>query len=258
MSRPNQPQASPQPDASPDVPALDLREKGGPKDGQTQYSDRRLFMQLTAFSGCRDSKALAGVLAGSGLEAVLYEEVNDPTGVAVLFMSEDPALLAAGARGVLQTGPFAGLALKPEFSMLGRTYSLGYEPRLEDWLLSRPRRLALDPATPWAIWYPLRRTGGFARLPRPEQQQILKEHGVIGRRFGEAGFAQDIRLACHGLDKADNDFVIGLLGRELFALSALVEAMRSTAQTSQYLASIGPFFVGRAAWRSPLKPGTTT
>ncbi|MEK7382321.1 MAG: hypothetical protein AAB262_03440, partial [Elusimicrobiota bacterium] len=86
MSHPSQPAAVS------DAPALDLREKGAPKDGQTQYSDRRLFMQLTAFSRCRNSDALARVLSDSGLEAVLYEEANDPTGVAVLSMSEDPAL----------------------------------------------------------------------------------------------------------------------------------------------------------------------
>jgi len=239
------------PAAVSDTPALDLREKGAPKEGQIQYSDRRLFMQLTAFSGCRNSDALARVLADSGLEAVLYEEANDPTGVAVLAMSEDPALFVTGMRAALQQAPFADLTLKPEFSMLGRTYSLGYEPLLEEWLLHRPRRMVLDPSTPWAVWYPLRRTGAFARLPRPEQQQILKEHGVIGRQFGTAGLASDIRLACHGLDKADNDFVIGLIGKELFPLSALVETMRPTVQTSQYLASIGPFFVGRALWRSP-------
>jgi chlorite dismutase len=251
MSHPSHPHAA-QPAAAPDAPSLDLREKGGPKDGQTQYSDRRLFMQLTAFSGCRDSEALACALADSGLEAVLYEEAGDPTGVAVLSMSEDPARFVTGLRPVLQSTPFAGLTLKPEFSMMGRTYALGYEPKLEEWLLHRPRRMVLDEGTPWAVWYPLRRTGAFARLPRPEQQQILKEHGVIGRQFGEAGLASDIRLACHGLDKADNDFVIGLLGKELFPLSALVETMRPTVQTSQYLESIGPFFVGRAVWRSPL------
>ena len=68
-------------------PVLDLRGKGGPQDGRIQYSDRRLFIQLTAFSHCRNSDALARVLADSGLEAVLYEEANDPTGVAVLSMS---------------------------------------------------------------------------------------------------------------------------------------------------------------------------
>jgi len=253
VSHPSKPAAASQVPNASEAPALDLREKGGSKDGRPQTSDRRLFMQLTAFSGCRNTAALARILADSGLDAVLYEEANDPTGVAVLSMAVDPADLVTKFRPVLQEGPFEDLRLKPEFSMLGRTYALGYEPRLEDWLLHRPRRMVLDPTTSWAVWYPLRRTGAFARLPRPEQQQILKEHGIIGRRFGEAGLALDIRLACHGLDKDDNDFVIGLVGKDLFALSALIETMRATVQTSQYLASIGPFFVGRAAWRSPAK-----
>jgi len=45
--------------------------------------------------------------------------------------------------------------------------------------------------------------------------------------------------------------VIGLIGRELHPLSHLVQAMRRTAQTSQYLASLGPFFVGHVLWQSP-------
>ena len=212
MSHPGRPAAS---QAPIDV-ALDLREKGGPKDGEQQFSSRRLFMQLTAFTGCRDSHKLAGGLgAHAGVDYVLYEEVGDPTGAAVLAMTEDPALLVSKVRRDLQTGPFAELTMKPEFAMLGRTYSLGYEPKLEDWLLDRPRRVTADPATPWAIWYPLRRSGSFSRLPRPEQMQILKEHGTIGRQFGDAGVATDVRLACHGLDKNDNDFVIGLVGEGL-------------------------------------------
>ena len=135
--------------------------------------------------------------------------------------------------------------------MLGRTYALGYEPNLEDWLLERPRRVVKDPLQPWAVWYPLRRTGAFAQLPRPEQMQVLKEHGQIGRQFGDAGVAQDVRLACHGLDKNDNDFVIGLVGKKLSPLSSLVETMRPTQQTSKYIAHMGPFFVGRAIWRTP-------
>jgi hypothetical protein len=247
----NQPHAHAAPS---ETPALDLREKGGPKDGQPQLLDRRLYVQLTAFSGCRDSHKLSGGLGSyPGVDYVRYEEAGDPTGVAVLAMSEDPALLWSKVRRDLQTGPFAGLTLKPEFSLLGRSYALGYEPKLEDWLLHRPRRVALDAGWPWAVWYPLRRSGAFARLPKPEQGQILKEHGIIGRQFGDAGVALDIRLACHGLDKHDNDFIIGLIGKELHPLSALVEAMRVTVQTSQYLESLGPFFVGRAVWQSPLK-----
>ena len=64
--------------------------------------------------------------------------------------------------------------------------------------------------------------------------------------FGAADLAHDVRLACHGLDRDDNDFVIGLIGKELFPLSAVVQAMRKTQQTSLYLDRLGPFFVGRA------------
>lgn len=239
--------------AASDAPTLDLRERGGVKEGQPQLSDRRLFMALHAWTGCRDAKPLADALARSGLDCVLYEELADPLGVAVLAMTESADALVETLRPVLARAPFADLTPKPEFSMLGRTYALGYEPQLEDWLLKRPRRVTLDPQTPWAVWYPLRRSGAFARLPRPEQQEILKEHGIIGRRFGDAGHALDIRLACHGLDKNDNDFVIGLIGKELAPLSQLVEHMRPTVQTSEYLSNLGPFFVGRAAWRSPVR-----
>ena len=138
--------------------------------------------------------------------------------------------------------------------MLGRTYALGYEPDLEDVLLQRPRRTVLNPAWPWAVWYPLRRSGRFAQLPADEQRVILAEHGAIGMSFGAGDYAHDVRLACHGLDKDDNDFVVGLIGKDLFPLSAIVQAMRKTQQTSLYLERLGPFFVGRAVWQSaPVK-----
>jgi chlorite dismutase len=76
---------------------------------------------------------------------------------------------------------------------------------------------------------------------------------VLGRAYGEADLAHDVRLACQGLDVRDNDFVIGLVGRALHPLSHLVQAMRKTVQTSQYLQSLGPFFVGRVLWQSPLR-----
>jgi chlorite dismutase len=106
-----------------------------------------------------------------------------------------------------------------------------------------------DSKLPWAVWYPLRRTGAFARLGPKEQGAILREHGVIGRAYGEAGLGHDIRLACNGLDQNDNDFVIGLIGPDLYPLSHLVQAMRKTIQTSEYIEKLGPFFVGRACWQ---------
>ncbi len=59
-----------------------------------------------------------------------------------------------------------------------------------------------------------------------------------------------MRLACHGLDTSDNDFVIGLIGSQLLPLSVIVQRMRKTKQTSPHLDRLGPFFVGKAVWQS--------
>jgi chlorite dismutase len=184
-------------------------------------------------------------LAGAADAVVVYEDLNDPRGIAILTVSENPDVFVDSVRPRLTTGPLTGLRLKPEFTMLGRTYSLGYEPDLRDSLLERPKRTVVNPDWPWAIWYPLRRSGSFAQLSADEQRTILAEHGQLGMTFGSADFAHDIRLACHGLDRDDNDFVIGLIGKALFPLSALVQVMRKTQQTSLYLDRLGPFFVGR-------------
>ena len=101
------------------------------------------------------------------------------------------------------------------------------------------------------MWYPLRRKPEFELLPKSEQDKILWEHALIGRNYGQAGYASDIRLACHGLDKNDNEFVIGLVGPKLHPLSKLVEEMRKTQQTARYIQSLGPFFVGRVFWQYP-------
>jgi chlorite dismutase len=223
----------------------DLSEKGGLKDGQPQRSDRRLFMQLLAFGDCADARGIAAHVAGAAETVVIYEDLNDPRGIAVLTVSEDPNVFVDAVRPRLSTGPLAGLRLKPEFTMVGRTYALGYEPDLHDTLVERPRRTVANPDWRWAVWYPLRRSGGFAQLPADEQRTILAEHGQIGMAFGAADYVHDVRLACHGLDRDDNDFVIGLIGKELFPLSAVVQAMRRTQQTSLYLDRLGPFFIGR-------------
>ena len=46
-------------------------------------------------------------------------------------------------RELLNAPSFDELPLKPEFSMLGRTYASGFESDLDDWLLRRPRRVLL-------------------------------------------------------------------------------------------------------------------
>jgi chlorite dismutase len=223
------------------------------QDDESFAVDRRLFMQLYAFGHARDTSALVDALAATEIDSVLYEDVNDPQGVAVLTLSESADTFVTTTRELFVRSPFAELEPKPDLTMFGRTYAFGHEEDLDETLVGRPRRRVLDPKLRWAIWYPLRRSGSFERLPRKEQNAILMEHGGVGTAFGRAGLGYDVRLACHGLDRNDNDFVIGLLGPELHPLSTIVQRMRKTRQTSLHLERLGPFFVGRVAWQSLLR-----
>jgi chlorite dismutase len=229
---------------------VDVAEHGRTIEGETTSLDRRLYMQLQAFGRAPNTPALIAALESAGVVGTLYEDVNDPTGVALLTMSEAPEAFVEELRSFLRSSPFAELDPKPELTMLGRTYTIGHEQDLEETLVERPRSRVLDPSLEWAIWYPLRRAGSFEQLSRSEQNTILMEHGGIGMSFGRAGLGYDIRLACHGLDKLDNDFVVGLLGPKLHPLSIIVQRMRKTKQTSLHLERLGPFFVGRVAWQS--------
>ena len=229
--------------------ALDISEKGR-KDGRQISLDRRLFMKFTAFGGCRALEPAIALIADAGIEGAVYADANDPGGVGVVAMAEDPDCFVTTLREVLAAAPFESMAHKPELDMLGRTYAIGYESDLPHVLFERPKSRILDPELRWAVWYPLQRSKKFYRLPAERQRAILAEHGGVGRRFGEAGLAADVRLACHGLDGRDNDFVIGLMGKELHPLSILVQTMRATEQTSRYLHRLGPFFVGRTVWQS--------
>ena len=47
--------------------------------------------------------------------------------------------------------------------------------------------------------------------------------------------------------------MIGLVGHDLHPLSHRVQALRKTVQTSQYIQTLGPFFVGHALWQAPLR-----
>jgi chlorite dismutase len=228
---------------------VDVAEHGRTAAGEPTSLDRRLFMQLQAFGGATATAPLAAALDDAGIEGVLYEDVNDPTGIALLTLGESPDAFVTDVRTFLKSGAFSELERKPEYTMFGRTYAIGHEPDLEEALIDRPRRRVLDPALRWAIWYPLRRAGSFEQLSRQEQNRILMEHGGVGMAFGRAGLGHDIRLACHGLDKLDNDFVVGLLGADLHPLSIIVQRMRKTRQTSLHLERLGPFFVGRVAWQ---------
>lgn len=229
---------------------LDIRERGRSKDGKAIFSESRLFFQFLAFGEADEIDELVSSSKKYGIKGVIYKDVNDYRGIGLLTYSETPDFFVDDLSNFLSSSPFGKLRQKHEFTMLGRTYSLGYEGDLEKTLVTGPINKILDSEWPWAIWYPLRRAKIFESLPEEEQRAILGEHGKIGFKFGKAGYAKDIRLACHGLDKNDNDFVIGVLGKELYPLSTVIQAMRKTKQTSMYLKSLGPFFVGKAIWQS--------
>ena len=231
---------------------VNLPEHGAPVHGEPQTLDRRLFFQLHVFTDCLEPQPAVTAVMNSGLEAVVYANVSDPRGISVLLLSEDPDVFAGAGRDVLRRPPFSTLTPMPDFTMFGRTYAAGREPNLEDFLLHKGRRNALNPESRWALWYPLRRIGAFNRLSKMEQGKIMVEHAMIGRAYGETGHALDIRLECHGLDRDDNEFVLGILGPELYPLSKLVKDMRATRQTSEFIESMGPFFVGRVLAQTPL------
>jgi len=234
---------------------VDVKERGLSIGGVPQVMDRRLFMQLlvlrapSAHAAASAIPLLAERFAAAAVSAVIYEDVNDPASIGLMTFAEDPAHFTVKVRPVLAEEAFAALATRPEMTMIGRTYATGYESDLPFWLLRRPAETVMHEGWDWAIYYPLRRTGAFNRLSREEQGAILREHGTIGRAYGEQDLAHDIRLACHGIDTNDNDFVIGLIGSQLHPLSHVVQSMRGTVQTSQYMEKMGPFFVGRAVRR---------
>jgi hypothetical protein len=238
----------------PGLPTIDVQEHGGKRDGARQSMNRRLFMQLLVFgAGSKvdvEAKMLAERLHESRprIPAVVYADTMDPGSLGVLTWSEEPEHFIQRVRPVLQRHE-PTLTPRRDYAMIGRTYATGHEPDLEHALLRRAVENVSNEAYRWHVWYPLRRTGEFARLEPHDQSQILREHAQIGMAYGAQELAHDIRLACHGLDPADNEFVIGLVGRELHPLSHLIQAMRKTRQTSEFIAKMGPFFVGHVLHR---------
>jgi chlorite dismutase len=236
----------------------DVNEYGLERDGERQRSNRRLFMQLLVLESAQTvalpniESRLISALEGLRTPAVVYQDVNHPGGFGVLTWTESPTDFFA-LRALLAE-PALGVTLRPGQTMLGRTYSSGFEQDLEYWLIKRPHETVLNEAWPWAVWYPLRRKGSFEELDGRTKAEIMREHANIGKAYGKADLAHDIRLACHGLDPNDNDFVIGLVGRELFPLSNVVQAMRKTRQTREFIERMGPFFVGRAVHRVVRQP----
>src|SRR5262245_53969011 len=134
---------------------VDVSERGNNAEGQPITLDRRLFVQLLGFScepGLPPGEAvqqLAKKFEQTPVGSVIYRDVNHPRGLALLSFTEDPSHFVTEVQPALESLG-AGLTARPELSMLGRTYSTGYEQDLEYWLLRRPRETALNANWPWA------------------------------------------------------------------------------------------------------------
>lgn len=116
---------------------IDISEKGKVNE-QTISLNRRLFMQLLVFTDAFDPEALVTAVAEVHIHGVLYLDLNDPYGVGLLTFSEEPDYFVTDVRRLLNLEPFDLLTPRPEMTMLGRTYSLGYEADLEHTLITRP------------------------------------------------------------------------------------------------------------------------
>ena len=226
------------------LPPPELLEKGH----NGTCSNRRMFFQLRVLEA-KDAKhaqeaigrlkeAITGVMDGW----VIYSDACSSRSLGLLVWTEKPEVLAIDLPQVISSA--GALVERPGWTMLGRTYSNGHERDLEDFLLKKPVRTVISGDEPWAVWYPMRRKGLFYLQPGADQCEMLLHHAAIGKSYGDAGAAKDVRLKCYGIDEKDNEFLIGLVGKELFALSRIVEDLRKTHHTSTYMKSLGPFFVG--------------
>jgi chlorite dismutase len=239
-------------DKQPGLPEVDFNEYGGRREGVRQSLNRRTYFQLLVFDAPAGwlPDALVARLRDTGVASVVYADANGPRGFGLLTWSDDPAHFVKSVRPRFDEAPLAAVTLRPGYTMLGRSYGTGHDPDLEDSLMRRPVRNVSNADYPWHVWYPLRRKGAFSKLEPIDQSHILREHAALGMAYGQAEAAHDVRLACHGIDAEDNEFVIGLVGRELHPLSHLVQAMRKTRQTSEFIEKMGPFFVGYALHRT--------
>jgi hypothetical protein len=238
------------------LPTIDVNEYGGKRDGVRQTMNRRLFMQLLVFDAPTGistdlvAQYTIAALKARRIPGVVYADTMTPRGIGLLTWGEDPARFVREVRPLFSMDALCSVEIRPDWAMIGRTYATGHEPDLEHSLLKRAIENVTNETYPWHIWYPLRRNGAFARLAPHDQGQILREHAQIGMAYGQQELAHDVRLASHGLDARDNEFVIGLVGHDLHPLSHLVQTMRKTRQTSEFISQMGPFFVGHVLGRS--------
>ena len=193
---------------------------------------------------------MAQALKHPAFEGVLYRDLNDPMGVGILAMHQDPTFFVTTLRDLLEFRSLPAAPPEAEYDDDRPHLCFRVRRRLAGLAPAQTAAHGLQPGVAVGHLVSVASFRRFFETLTQEQGAILREHGTIGRAYGDADLAHDVRLACHGLDLNDNDFLIGLIGRELHPLSHIVQTMRKTKQTSEFIQSLGPFFVGHALWQA--------
>ena len=94
---------------------VELSEKGR-RDGEVISLDRRLFMQFLAFGEAANTDFYIEQLEQAALPGVLYEDLNDPSGLGLLTFSEEPTDFITWLRPLMHKPPFVKLKPKPEYT----------------------------------------------------------------------------------------------------------------------------------------------
>lgn len=233
-----------------------LEEKGMIKsDGTREQMNERLYVQLrvldfTSAQGREEGlMAAEAALKRSALQFVVYKDVCSSTALGVLCWTKDPHQLATEFNDLIcslicvHDGVIAAEE-RSGWSMFGRTYSAGHEISLKDALFDRPIRHIKDSNCQYAVWYPMRRKATFYTQPPEDRCSMLLSHAAIGKSYSDIGAVHDVRLKCFGMDPHDNEFVIGLVSSNINSISRVVEDMRATRHTAEFVESLGPFFTG--------------
>jgi Chlorite dismutase len=231
------------PSKMPTIEPPQLLEKG--HGGQSM--DRRMYFQLRVLDvlvGSDVEEAQNRLIAQlHGFEYVLYRDASLSSAFGLLVWSENPDFFAIDLNNIIER--LKVFVPREGFTMTGRTYANGHERDLEDFLLKKPVRNILGPDAEWGVWYPMRRKGEFYMETGGSQCGMLLHHAAIGKSYADVNAASDVRLKCYGIDRDDNEFVIGIIGKTLFPLSKIVEDLRKTEHTSRYMKTLGPFFIGK-------------
>ncbi len=205
---------------------------------ESDTNDKPTYLQLLVFTDCTDANSLSVHLSRLNFGCFLFKDLSDPQGLGVLAVANDPEQIVSDLRDLLSQRLFRVLMLRHERTMTARTPAGGGPSREE------LEAMLGNEEWPWAMWYPMRGTASLSDLDEhlkgPVFERMIDSAGAKRTDFGR------VLLRSHGLDAHGNEFMQGLHGSDLGQLSRVVEASRQTPLHAEYVASSGPFFVGRA------------